>query len=362
MKVWHKRIGFLVLLSLILVLVPLGLSAPQAQPTQVAKLKLRFSGIHPPMSLPSRGWKFWMDKVTEKTNGRIIFEPYWSASLLSLGEIVDGTGKGLADAASGVWIFDPGKMPLGSFETSFLFNDPDHRNQSKIKRQMFDEIPALNAELAKWNLGPATYFTGGTPYDLLTKKPVKTLADLKGMRIGHTPVELVPAFREAGAASVVSPAPEFYSRLERGLVDGICLPINLQGTFKLYEVAKYHTAVALNTGVFFTTYINLNTWKKLSPQDQQIFRDAAKEAEQFYMIELDKEVATFKKTFQDAGVQFLKMPADDIKKWASSIPDIPAQWAKKMESNGLPGWQIVDKYLELSKKADWEFPRKWGVR
>ena len=36
--------------------------------------------------------------------------------------------------------------------------------------------------------------------------------------------------------------------------------------------------------------------------------------------------------------------------------------AKKMESNGLPGWQIVNKYIELSKKEGWEFPRKWGVR
>lgn len=364
MKVWYKQIGLLVLLSFFFTLVPLGFEVSLAQPAKptVAPMKLRFSGIHPAGALLSRAWKLWMDRVTEKTNGRITFETYWASTLLGGGELLDGTGKGLSDVSSGIWIFDPGKVPLGSFDANFLFNNPSTAASVKIKRQMFAEIPALNAELAKWNLGPAIYFAPSTRYNLLTKKPVKTLGDLKGMRIAHTPVELVPAFKVIGVASIIAPAPEFYSQLERGLVDGVCLPLSIQGIFKLQEVAKHYTTINLNTLVIFTIYINGGTWKKLSPEDQQIWKDAAREAEQFFLAGLDQEDANLIKIFKDAGVQFYTMPASDIKQWAESMPDIPAEWAKKMEAKGLPGWQIVDRYLELSKQEGWEFPRKWGVR
>jgi TRAP-type C4-dicarboxylate transport system substrate-binding protein len=364
MKTRNKRISLLVALSLFLALGPFSFKASFAQKTEpaVASMKLRFSGIHPAMALPSRAWQFWMDKVKEKTNGRITFEPYWGATLVSMGELIDGTAKGLSDVTSGLWIFDPGKVPLGAFDTNFLFNNPDVTTSVKIKRQMFAEIPALNEELAKWNLAPAIYFAPVSPYNLLTKKPVKRLADLKGMRIGHTPVEMVPAFKVVGAASVVSPAPEFYNRLERGLIDGICLPQNIMGIYKLRELAKHYTIINLNTPVVFTLYINADTWKKLSPQDQQIWKDAGREAEQFYLVGLKKELADLEKIYKKAGVQFYTMPKSDIKQWVESIPDIPAEWAKKMEASGAPGWQIVDKYLELSKKEGWEFPRKFGVR
>lgn len=206
------------------------------------------------------------------------------------------------------------------------------------------------------------YFAPNAPYDLLTRKPVKTLADLNGMRIGHTPVEFVPAFSKAGAASVISSAQEFYSRLERGLIDGICLNVNIMKIYKLHEVAKYYTTINLNTTALFTLYINADTWKKLSTEDQGVFRDTAKEAEQFYLDGLNKEVADARKLYQDAGIQFYEMPASDTKQWAISLPDVPAEWAKKMEAKGAAGWQIVNRYLELSKKEGWEFPRKWGVR
>jgi TRAP-type C4-dicarboxylate transport system substrate-binding protein len=361
MKTFRKLIGSLVLLFLFLSICSPSSAAPAAEP-QAPKMKLRFASLYAEVSIYSRAFRFWTEKVAEKTNGRITWEIYYSAQLLGPGELIDGARKGVAHAAGGMWIIEPGRVPLGSFETNVPFNEPNPAIQTKIKKQMFDEIPALNEELAKWNLGPAIYFVPNTPYDLLTKKPVKTLADLKGMRIGHTPVEMVPIFQEAGAVSVISAAAEYYSRLERGVIDGICLNFIVMGIYKHQEVAKYYTTINLNTPVVVTIWINGDMWKKLSKEDQQAFRNAGAEAQKFYLDALDKEVEGYRKTFQDAGVQFYQMPADDLKKWAAAMPDIPAEWAKRMEAKGLPGWQIMDRYLELSKKEGWEFPRKWGVR
>jgi len=353
MRVCRKIVRHLIFWSLLFVLV---------QPILAADLKLKFSGIHPEIAIQSRGYKFFMQKVTEKTNGRITFETYWGARLISPAENIDGTGSGLADLSSGIWISDPGRVPLGCFEYNFLFNPKDYKLQSKIKRQIYDEVPAMNGELAKFNLGPAPCFWGISSYHIMSKKPVKSLADLKGMRLSFTPVEFVPAFKAVGAVPVISVAHEFYDRLERGVVDGIVLADEVSFVFKQHEVAKHHTTINLAAAAPFTVYINMDTWKKLSPEDQKAFREAGKESDIFYNNELDNYLAMVHKTFKSAGVQYYEMPSEDIKKWVSSMPDLPAEWAKKMETKGLPGWKIVERYLDLTKKEGFEFPRKWGVR
>lgn len=359
MKIWQRIAGHLVLLFLIIVLVQLSVRAAQAQAPSV---KLKFSGVHPEVALMSRGYKFFMSKVTEKTNGRITFDAYWGGRLVSSPETIDGTGSGMADLSSGVWLSYPNLVPLGCFDMNFLFNSKDYRLQTKIKRQMYDEIPALNGELAKFNLGPAPCFWPISPYHLLSKKPVKNPADLKGMRIGLTPIEFLLAMKVVGAVPVISTAIDFYDRLERGVIDAIILPVDVSYVYKLQEIAKYHTTINLVTAAIYTVFINLDLWKKLSPEDKKAFIEAGKESEVFYVTELDKYVETTHKAFKSAGVQYYDMPAEEIKKWMLAMPDIPADWAKKMEAQGKPGWQIVDRYLALSKKGGFEFPRKWGVK
>jgi len=291
-----------------------------------------------------------LETVTEKTNGRITFDAYWGASLITAGELLDATSTGIVDMANGLWIFEPGRVPLGSLALNFLFNDPDYAVQAKIQREMYERIPALNGELAAVNLGPALFFGSLPSYDILSKEPILTVEDLRGKRVGMSPTEYVPALDAVGAISVISPAPDFYERLERGVIDTTFLPINIFDIYKVQEQATYHTTVNFNTPVIFTLWMNLDTWNSLTPEDQQIFRDAGVETEAFYISELEKDVARIKQAWAEQGVTFLTMSEAETNKWVDAMPNLVENWAAKMEAQGQPGKEIVDMYRVLSMK------------
>ena len=67
-------------------------------------------------------------------------------------------------------------------------------------------------------------------------------------------------------------------------------------------------------------------------------------------------------THEQAGVTFCTISEADKAKWAQMIPDLPAEWAQEMEAQGLPGWEIVDTYIKLTKEAGHQWPREWGRR
>lgn len=358
MKIYKKLIGFLVLLAMILVFGPFGFTAEKTPPSLILKV----ASPYPKMSLLPAGTRFFIERMEQRTKGRIKFKTFWGGTLVKPPEVLDSTGKGVVDLVTGLWIYAPGKVPLGSFEYNFLFNDPRWRVQAKIKREMFDTIPDLNKELAKFNIGPALQFCPITSYDILSRVPIKTLDDLKGKRIAHTPVEYVPAFEAVGSVSVPMPAPNMYTNLERGVVDAASLPIELLYMFKLHEVAKNFTIIGFCTPCTVSLWINMDTWNRLSAKDKKLFMDVGLESEKMYIDELERQLAKAKEAFKKAGLNYYTMSDADKKTWTSTMPDLPAGWAKKMENKGMPGWAVVDKYLELSKREGWVFPRKWGKR
>jgi TRAP-type C4-dicarboxylate transport system substrate-binding protein len=151
--------------------------------------------------------------------------------------------------------------------------------------------------------------------------------------------------------------------MERGVVDGSSLPLVINDVFKLREVAKHYTELGLATVVPYTLWINLKTWNSLSPGDQKIFQQAGLEAEERQTVAwINAEKKLREVEYPKAGVAFHKLPDADIAKWIKAMPDVPGEWAKKMEKKGLPGWEIVDMYLELHEKEGWKFPRQWGMR
>lgn len=333
-----------------------------AQPAP--KMTLRFASSMPATGFGSVAFDVPFQKmITERTKGRITFETFWAGSLLKATEQLDAVGKGVLDLSQGVWIFTPSRLPLGCFEYNFLFNDPNPLNQVKIKREMYKRIPAFNQEMANNNLAPAIAFYTIASYDIVSRTPIRTFEDLKGKRIGHTPVEFVPALNVAGAVSVIAPAGEFYERLERGIIDAVLLDQTVSHAVKLQEVAKHYTIVGLVTPGIATVFINLDLWRRLTPGDQKLFMDIGKEvAESVFPSVLKEKVQTTKEAFVKAGVSYHTMSARDIKKWIDAMPDIPAEWARKMEAKGLPGWEVVDTYMKLSEEAGWKFPRRWGAR
>ena len=327
-----------------------------------AQMTLRIASPYHKESLLAATTKIYMEEMQRQSGGKITFTEFWGGTLVKPLEVLDAVGKGVVDLCTGLWIYAPGKVPLGTFEYNFVFNDPNRRIQAKIKRQMYEQIPALKQELEKYNIGPPLIFGPLSAYDIISRVPVKTLEDLKGKRIASTPTQYAPIAKSIGMGPVLSPAPEFFERLQRGVIDMAFCGKEVLHMMKLQDIAKYFLAVELNTPTTMSLWINLDTWKKLTPQDRELFLNVGKKAEGLYLDWFDQHLKKVEEDFKKSGIVHNILSDKDRMDWATVMPDMPAEWAKEMESKGLPGWKIVDTYIELSEKEGWKFPRKWGKR
>ena len=114
-------------------------------------------------------------------------------------------------------------------------------------------------------------FTHGPGQMFNTKRPIKSLADLQGMKI-RTGGGIAEAMARAlGASAFVKPAPESYELLSSGIADGVFFPQESIVSFKLDSLVKYAT---LFPGGFYSSsfgfFINEDRWNKFSKADQEL--------------------------------------------------------------------------------------------
>jgi TRAP-type C4-dicarboxylate transport system substrate-binding protein len=114
-------------------------------------------------------------------------------------------------------------------------------------------------------------FTHGPGQMFNTTRPIKSLADLQGMKI-RTGGGIAEAMARAlGASAFVKPAPESYELLSSGIADGVFFPQESIVSFKLDNLVKYAT---LFPGGFYSSsfgfFINEDKWNKFSKADQEL--------------------------------------------------------------------------------------------
>lgn len=327
-------------------------------------IKLKLASVSAPSGqvLDSDGVQWWMDKVTERTKGRVTFETFWGSSLAAPTAHLDILQKGMVDVILGCRIYTPGKTPLGPYHYVIPFGPTDMAMVSKATRQMYEEIPAFREELAGQNAILISNFVT-MPYDMISKSPVSSLADLKGKKIGLIGQYFGRWAKAAGLVPVVAPMSERYNLLQSRVTEMDFHPITHMNAFKVQELARYYVKLDAMVGAPWDLLFNLEKFKSLPADVQKIMLDAGKEAEIAMTNELaakwrDKILTAWKAQ----GVTFSEFPSDERAKWAAQVEDIPTEWALAMEQKGLPGWQIMNRFQEITDKMGYKWTRKWAVK
>lgn len=158
-----------------------------------------------------------------------------------------------------------------------------------------------------------TWYHAGTR-NFYGKTPIKTPEDLKGkkIRVQQSPasVEMVKAF---GAAAAPMGFGEVYTAIQQGVIDGaenneLALTNNKHG-----EVAKYYS-YNKHQMVPDMLVANLKFLNSLSPEDYQIFKEAAALSTEVEMVEWDKSIEEAKKiAAEEMGVEFINVDVEAFK-------------------------------------------------
>jgi tripartite ATP-independent transporter DctP family solute receptor len=209
----------------------------------------------------------------------------------------------------------------------FLITDPavsDRLLDGSLGKKLNDQLPSKNLiGLAYWELG----FRNLTN----SRRPVKTLADLNGLKIRVLQSPLfIEVFGALGTNPVPLPYPELYTALEQKVVDGQENPATQIWVGKLHEVQKYMT---LSRHVYNPQIVLFSkpTWDRLNTDERKLLVDVAREVALFER-KLSREAdAQAVASIKAAGVTVDELAPGEVEKIRAAIRPVLDKFAAKID-------------------------------
>ncbi|WPH22203.1 TRAP transporter substrate-binding protein [Variovorax paradoxus] len=182
----------------------------------------------------------------------------------------------------------------------FLFDSIAHMRKS-LDGPIGDEI--LQGCEKEGLVGLAFYDSGAR--SIYAKKPVKTLADAKGLKIRVQQSDLWVALVSAmGANATPMPAGEVFTALKTGLIDAAENNIPSYDGFKHYEAVKFYSRTEHSMAPEMLV-MSKAIYDKLSKADQELFRSTAKESVAFQRKKWDEQEAKSLEVVTKGGAQII---------------------------------------------------------
>jgi TRAP-type C4-dicarboxylate transport system substrate-binding protein len=171
---------------------------------------------------------------------------------------------------------------------------------------------------------------------LMANKPVRTMADLKGLKI-RTPSRNGGKILEAwGAAPVSMPATDIYNAMQTGVIDGAMIDATTLQTFKLGEVTKYVTHGMKPTVSSFFLVMNRDSFGALSAPQRAALQEAGKtaaiNANKVQQSVAAKALAAFS---AQAGKQVIQLSAADVAAFNTASDAVTKQIIEEADKSGL---------------------------
>ncbi|MBU2550630.1 MAG: TRAP transporter substrate-binding protein DctP [Proteobacteria bacterium] len=333
----------------VLALAMVFLAGLAPQPADAEDITLRWS--HPS---PKRGtevvWTDWFVKEVEKqTQGRVKVQMFWGGSLCKITEMAEAVKSGLADVGWVTSAYHPGYGELAKVAAAADYISPIASPVVLTEKwlEFWKKDDAFYKEYATTNMMPIIQRWYDV-YWAFSQKPIKTLEDYKGVKIrAVTEIQQV-AYKAIGATPMFLPSVEIYSALQKGILDAVGFSPDTAMRYKIQEVVKYLVRQDV-AGAWAQWCVNLDTWKKISPEDQKIILKLGDEASMTLARMMLEERDKVAEAFQKAGVEIMDLPKAEADKW-NNMPEVKAyadNWAKEAEAKGLPGQRLLAEWRKM---------------
>lgn len=252
----------------------LGAALMAAPVAQAADVTLKLGHVTQTSHPFHIGAEMFRDAVAKKSGGSMEISVYPARQLGDDRQLLEGVRLGTIDAAvvssSTFALFTP---VMDALQLPFLI--PSY----EALADAFLSAPAdkMLASLDTLGIKGLGYYEGGFRHFLNSKRPVRTVADMQGLKIRVVPNPLhIAIFRALGANPTPMPYGEVYTALETGALDGSEINVSSVLSERFYEKAKHMTM----TGQYFfpaVTIVNKAKFDRLTPEQRKVLTDAARE-------------------------------------------------------------------------------------
>lgn len=292
---------------------------------------------------PKNSWIFetfesqWIKKVNERAKGELIVKFRGGPETIPIFNQAEAVAKGSVDMAlNGAGFY--GKFIPGAD----MFRIPDMPSAQWRKDGTIEYLRELHE-------AKGIYFSGPLPPDtkflwITSRIPLRNREDMKGKRFACSPAGL-SFFKQMGATPMNMAVSEYYTALERGVVDGNWISIDSYVTSSLYEVAPYLIDHPFGNSTV-DLIINLKKWTALPDHLKKLLNEVQLETEANWPKLSAKAEAEYKGTASSKGAKFIQWSPED------------AKWLHDLYAEAT--WEFYGKLYgpEITQK----FKQIWGVK
>jgi hypothetical protein len=132
--------------------------------------------------------------------------------------------------------------------------------------------------------------------------------------------------------------------------------------FKLYEIGKHYTEIGFGAITWHGLTINSARWSKLPKEVQDIILEVAKEYEAKTGTVNEENYPKQLADLKSKGANVRQLPDKVRQDWANSLAAWPAQKAKELDGQGLPGSQVLEIALKAAEDAGHKWPVRYGLK
>jgi TRAP-type C4-dicarboxylate transport system substrate-binding protein len=252
----------------------------------------------------------WIDYIEQRSQGRLRIRPVWSGTLLSTDMSMEELRHGVADIGLITPIYARGGSHLIRVQSGFYSGADSIEAQLAVYRCLEQRDPQIARELQ--GLQVLAVQGGLLPGILTRNRPVRSLADLRGMRL-RAPTELLPVLQALGADPVNMPMGEVYSAMAKGVIDGVVAPPDTFRALHFAEVASHYYELRVPRGAYPARAMGMARWNALEGWQ----RDLLLESRAVWEAALADEIRKSEGLGREAGAGHITLyaatPADQAR-------------------------------------------------
>ena len=285
----------------------------------------------------------WARKIEKLTNGRIKFSLFPNEILGKAVEQYDIALKGIADIVLGLPDYTPGRFPLVSCIKLPFLGVQNAEKASLVLWRLYQKY--LKDEFK--DVKVLWMFCNG-PFQLHTiNKKVKTLQDLKGLRIRMSDPTSAKALELLGAVTVSCTVIDGYNLMKEGKLDGIVIPWEGALDFKYLELCKYHTVINIYAMPFYVV-MNKERYESLPADIKKTIDDNSGEAMAALAGRVMDNGDIKGERFAQARGDFIyTLPKAERERWKKITMPLGDKWVEEMQAKGLPGQEVLTYVVDL---------------
>jgi len=292
-----------------------------------APVTIRFSNGAPENHFLTQQYIEWGKLVEKNSKGEVKVQVYHSAQLFRDNEVIKAVQTGALEAGCAYAMYAENQLvpAMKVLMMPFLYKDLD--DTMKVYRSEVGTAWKATAEQKGVKLLNLVMFPAPDDEIILTAKPVKVPADVKGTVLRVVGPETAALAQKWGAGASFISGAEVYLALQRGTVNGAFNSLTTYVERKLYEVGPYVIFLpSINVQTFIA--INKGFFERLAPPQQKAILDASATIEANTQQVAEK---TLKEALEEAKkkAKLYTPTAAELNLWKEGTTSIWEEMAKK---------------------------------